>query len=387
MTVELLSLSVAFVAAVALTTLLRVRTAATPRGIISFPTRRVDDMPRIGGIAIFLAFLITPIIVASVSNDASERLSDDWREVAGFGASGGLVLLLGIFDDIRIAHFRQKLAVQIVAALLLYVSGFRIEELAFPGNLSVDLGWSAPFMTIVWVVGVSNAVNLIDGKDGVATGVSAIVAGTLMLTAWNMDNALAAMLFATLTGSVLGFLPFNFPPASRYLGDSGALFLGFAIAALSIKGSVNIAGHVFLGIPLVALGFPIVDTVLAATRRLADGRHPMLGDEDHIHHRLASTAGLGPRSLALATYGLTGLFAAAALILHFVPDAVGLPLVIGLVGMTIAALLTWLGYPQSFWDSAVSRAVRRVPPREAMPPSVLTRHPRRQSEPRADESG
>lgn len=359
MTNELLAFAIALGAAFGLTTLLRVRTAETPGGLLAFPSRRADDKPRVGGIMIYLAFVITPIVAAAFSDEISTLLEDQWKEMIGLAACGALVLLLGIFDDLRIADFRQKLIVQLLAATLLFVSGYRIDDIALTGGIAVDLAWLSPLVTVLWIVGVSNAVNLIDGKDGVATGVAAIVAGTLALTAWNMDNAMAALLFATLTGSVLGFLPYNLPPASRYLGDSGALFLGFAIAALSIKGSVNVAGDIFLGIPIVALGFPILDTLLAASRRLADGRHPFLGDEDHIHHRLATVAGLGPVSLALATYGLTALFASAALVLHFVPNGIGVPLVVGLVGTTTAALLTWLGYPQSFWGSVAFVAMRR----------------------------
>ncbi len=356
---ELLAFGIALVAAFGLTAVLRVRTPETPGGILSFPSRRIHDKPRIGGIIIYIAFVATPVLAAAVSDEVSTVLAESWTEFAGLAACGALVLLLGIIDDLFIADFRQKLIVQLLAASMLFVAGYRIDDLAFPGGIAIDLTWVSPVVTIVWIVGVSNAINLIDGKDGVAGGVAGIVAGTLALTAWHMDNPMAALLLATLAGSVAGFLPANFPPATRYLGDSGALFLGFAIAALSIKGSVNIAGDVFLGIPVVALGFPILDTLLAASRRLADGRHPLLGDEDHIHHRLATSAGLGPRSLAVATYGLTALFAAAAIILHFVPNIIGLPLVIGLVGTTTASLLTWLGYPQSFWESAAAIALRR----------------------------
>src|SRR5262245_54027823 len=159
--------------------------------------------------------------------------------------------------------------------------------------------------------------NLIDGKDGLATGVGIFAAAALAAVAANTNHPAVALLFVGLAGAGLGFLPFNLPPASLFLGDGGALVFGFLLSTLSIRGATGGGEEVFVAVPLLAMGFPVLDTLLAAARRVLDRRDPFRGDRDHIHHRLEALS-LGPRGSLALLYALSASFAAAALATHYI---------------------------------------------------------------------
>lgn len=345
MTLELQVALVAFAIALPLTGALRFRTK---------PGRVLESahVPRIGGFSIVTAFVLAPLVVAPFSSQAREFLSDDWPEFLALAACGGAVFALGARDDFHDLGFRTKFAVQFGAAIGLYIAGFRIEEMTLPGNGTVDLGLLDPFVTVLWFVFLTNAMNLIDGHDGVAAGVSAMVAGTTAYVAWDLGHDLIAMLFAALAGASLGFVPFNLPRARRFLGDSGAYFLGFTIAALSVAGAVDNTGRVPLYIPAVALGLPILDTSVAFLRRTLDGRHPFLADQDHFHDRAAGVFGLAPLQVTLLAYATTAVFCFAALLLYAWYKEVGSAVVGGAVIAFAAGLLVALGYGATIWNSA-----------------------------------
>jgi UDP-GlcNAc:undecaprenyl-phosphate GlcNAc-1-phosphate transferase len=216
----------------------------------------------------------------------------------------------------------------------------------------------APVVTVLWIVFFTNAINLIDGRDGVAGGVAVLGAVTLAQIAANAHHPTVALLLVAVAGAGLGLLPFNLPPASVYIGDSGAYLFGFIIGSLSIRASTGVTDAVFVAVPIVALGFPILDTLLAATRRMLDHRHPLLGDEDHIHHRL-EVAGFGPRGLVIVIYAVSALFAAGAIVLHFVHVFVLEVAVFGGTMLLVMVLLTRLGYVLTLWNSASVVWLRR----------------------------
>ncbi len=211
---------------------------------------------------------------------------------------------------------------------------------------------------MAWLWLVTNAVNVLDGHDGVAAGITALTAATLAWIAWDLDHVLVAILFAALAGAVTGFLPFNFPAASRFLGDSGAQLLGFLVGALSISGFVDETGRVPLYIPAVALMVPLLDISLAFTRRLLNGRHPFHADLDHIHHRIERMLGYGPRRLALSLYAFSALFAAAAVALHLLRGTAWVWLVALVVVGLVLSFIVRLRYHETLLTSLTVRRIR-----------------------------
>ncbi len=323
---------------------------------VRFPTKpgrdaRTAHIPRIGGFPIVTAFFLAPLVVAPFSADARAFLQDDWPQFVALGVCGGAVFILGQRDDFRDIDFRVKFAVQFGAAVALYVAGYRVGEMTLPGNGTVDLGWLDPVVTVLWIVLITNAMNLIDGHDGVAAGVSALVSATVAYVAWDLGHDLIAMLFAALAGACLGFVPLNLPRARRFLGDGGAYFLGFTIAGLSVAGAVDSTGRVPLYIPIVALGLPVLDTVVAYLRRWLNGNHPFKADQDHFHDR-AVRLGLKPLHVTLLAYALTAVFCAAALGLHAWYKEAGSAVVGAAVLAFAFVLVVVLGYASTMWNSA-----------------------------------
>lgn len=372
MNVYLLTLLLAAGIALAATVLLQVLSKTR----LLSGLRNADRKPQVGGIAVFLAFAITPFLASAISSEASELFAPKSGRFLGFVGACSLVFLTGLFDDWRVASWQQKLVGQVGAAVAVYAAGYRIEQVAPPWGGAVELGFLAPLVTIGWVVFFTNAINLVDGKDGVAAGVSILAAAALAQVASHSEHPTIALLLVAMAGGGLGFLPFNLPPASSILGDSGALLMGFVLGALSIRGSTGVSDAFFIGVPIVALGFPILDTVLAATRRALDRNHPFLGDEDHIHHRL-ELLGLGPRGILATLYGLSVLFAGAAILLHYV-DYFPMELaVLGALLALVGAILTKLGYAVSLWNShGVVWLRRKTPFLEAAPLEAKAPSPR-----------
>ena len=325
-------------------------TAFLPLDRLARPAEARLGRRRVGGLAIFAAFLLVPLLVCLVSSDLTDLLASQKRETAGLLGAALMILLLGLLDDLREVDFKIKFLVQTAAAALVFVIGYRIEDVALPWGATFSLGWAAPVLTILWLVFLTNAMNLIDGKDGIATGVAIIVAVPLAFIAADVDNPLVAAQLVAIAGACAGFLPFNLPVASRLLGDSGALLLGFLLAALAIKGSIGVSGSMFISVPVVALGFPILDTLLAFVRRLADLRHPFAPDLDHIQHRLEQR-GLGDRAVVLSLYALCILFSGAALTIHYLEATAAEFLAFFAFGAAITAVLSRLGYARSLWNS------------------------------------
>jgi UDP-GlcNAc:undecaprenyl-phosphate GlcNAc-1-phosphate transferase len=333
----------AFLVAFPLTALLRLPTKAGRRG---------ELIPKIGGLSILAAFVAAPFVMALFSAKARDFISDDFRAFLVLAGTGAVVCAVGARDDFRDVDWRLKMGTHIGAAVVLYMSGFRVGEMTLPGGGTVELGLLDPVITVLWIVLVTNAVNLIDGRDGVAAGVAVLVAGTMSYIAWDLNHDLIAMLFAGLAGASLGFLPFNLTRARRFLGDSGAYLIGFTIAGLSVDGALDATGRVPLYIPLVALGLPVLDTGVAFVRRFLDGNHPMLYDFDHFHDRIERRLGLSPLQVTLATYALTAVFCAAAVLAHVWYKNVGSAVVGAGVLLFALSLILVLGYGTSMWNSA-----------------------------------
>ena len=315
---------------------------------------RVDhgagERPCWGGVAIFLAFAITPFIASALSDKASEFFSPKSRDFAGFLGAAALIFAVGLVDDWKALGYKPKLVAQVVAAAAVYAAGYSIDRLAFPWGAEIELGFMAPVLTVIWIVFFTNAINLIDGRDGVATGVSVFAAVSLAYIASSTEHPTVAILLVAMAGAGLGFIPFNLPPATSYLGDSGALLLGFLLGSLSIRAATGVTEAFFFSVPVVALGFPILDTVLAAFRRVLDRRHPFGRDVDHVHNRLEK-AGFGPRGLLMVVYGISLLLSGAAILLHGVDVLWVHGAVLVGFAVVVAILLTKLGYVVTLWNS------------------------------------
>lgn len=319
---------------------------------------RPPEKPRVGGLIIFCAFALAPFAAALLSPAIADVVLPKWRAIAGLVATSFVVFLFGYLDDIREIGSWQKTSAQVAAGTILYALGYRLGDVSLPGGFALHLGLLDLPATVAWVWLVTNAVNLIDGHDGVAAGVTALTAAAMAVVAWDLNHLLVTVLFASLAGAVAGFLPFNFPSASRFLGDSGAQLLGFLLAALAISGFVDETGRIPLYIPVVALGVPLLDIGLAFSRRLLDGRHPFSADLDHVHHRIARMLGFGPRRLALSIYAFSALFAVAALLLHALRGTVWVAVIAGVLLVLVTSFAWRLAYHQTIFNSLTVRRLR-----------------------------
>src|SRR5262249_55429853 len=259
-------------------------------GAVDRPDERkvhATDVSRLGGIAVWGAVAWTVLLAAKfgvLDGEAFGNARVAWPLLA---IGGGLLALVGVVDDVRGLHARTKLCAQCVAAMLVVAGGCVIRVATNPiTGASFPLGVLAVPVTVLWVIGVTNALNLIDGLDGLAAGVGLIVSTTLCVISLTVGRTDVAMLAGILAGALTGFLYFNFNPATIFLGDSGSLFLGYALAVLSLESAHKGATAVLVLAPILALGVPLMDTTLTVLRRLVVSASLMEADRDHIHHRL-----------------------------------------------------------------------------------------------------
>ena len=236
--------------------------------------------PRLGGLAIFGGFLVAAIVTGHIT---PQRL---W-----ILAGAAVIVVLGIFDDRNALSAKFKFVVQIVAAAIPVIFGnLRIAMFTNPFLFSDSLYWNLGALsipiTILWIVAITNAVNLIDGLDGLAVGVSSIASMTMLAVALFIGETEIAVILAALAGACVGFMPYNLNPASIFMGDTGSTFLGYMLATLSIQGLFKVYALISFAVPFLILGLPIFDTAFAIVRRVLSGRSPLAPDRGHVHHRL-----------------------------------------------------------------------------------------------------
>ena len=316
------------------------------KGWVDHPSeeRKIHEKPTptLGGVPIFLAIYIPLLLLYYWPNAQGDLIRERSVQLMGLLIGILMMLLLGIYDDRKGAGHRLKFSVQIIAAVVIYYFGFQIKILSLPFGGHIDLWYFALPFTILWVVGITNAINLIDGIDGLAAGVSLFVAGTIFLVSLAFERSFTSAISITLAGALLGFLRYNFFPAKIFMGDSGSLMVGFIISAISIRGSYKSATMVALLIPILALGVPIMDTLLAIWRRLWARKPVFSGDRDHIHHRLIEK-GLSQSKAALLLYGLTAFFGAMAFLITF-GNSQDIALILLAFGIVSVIVIQRLGY-------------------------------------------
>ena len=289
-----------------------VKSLAFKVGAVDVPkdNRRMHKVPipRLGGLAIFLAFMFSVLLFADID-----------REIQGILLGAVMIVVLGVLDDILTLQALPKFAVQILAAVVVVLHGVRIEFLTNPiphgaATYLVLPGWLSVALTVVWIVAITNAVNFIDGLDGLAVGVSGISAATMLVVALIVAENNIAIIMAALLGACLGFIPYNFNPAKIFMGDTGSTFLGFILATVSIQGLFKLYAIISFAVPFLILGIPIFDICFAIIRRVAKGQNPMQADRGHVHHRLIDMGFSQKQSVAI-TYMLTAILGLAAVVL------------------------------------------------------------------------
>lgn len=288
----------------------------------------VQPVPRLGGLAIYFAFMIAMFCTVEITT-----------EIIGLIIGATIIVIVGIIDDLKNLPARVKLLGQIIAAAVMVLFDIRIDWITNPfGGYIFDdviyLEYLAVPVTLFWIVGLTNTVNLIDGLDGLAAGVSMIASITILLVALQQNDIMIAVLMAALAGSAFGFLHYNFNPAKIFMGDTGSMFLGYILAGVSILGAVKSAATIALIVPIFALGLPILDTTFAIVRRYMSGKPIFKPDRGHLHHRLLDL-GFTQKQAVLLMYVISGMLGLSAIALTEVSSG----LAIGIVLAVIAAVV------------------------------------------------
>ncbi|MFQ5676135.1 MAG: MraY family glycosyltransferase [bacterium] len=311
-------------------------------------TIHASSTPKLGGLSIYLAFMIALAVYLSFGNS----LHTLWGLILG----GSAVLLVGLFDDVRGLSCYRKLLGQVLAALLAVYFGFSIETIGLPNGSVLHLGlWAYP-VSILWIVSITNAVNLLDGLDGLATGFAIIVSSFLGMAALVTQNFTAALASFVLLGAVLGFFRYNFPYAKIFLGDMGSLFLGFVLACLSLKVFTWSGSSVNVMSLLCLFMIPFADTGISVVRRISNGRHPFWADRKHIHHRLIDS-GKSPRTAVLIIFAGSFLYGITSLLFLVTTLQIALLFFIGLSLVFVIALVQ-LNCFDFFFNNAMFRKLR-----------------------------
>jgi UDP-GlcNAc:undecaprenyl-phosphate GlcNAc-1-phosphate transferase len=299
-------------------------------------------LPRIGGVVIFLSFFIPFLLLypARFHSVAARLIFTDAR-LAGFVTGAVIIFVLGLVDDIRRLSWPFKFAGQTFAALVAYFWGFQITIISIPFSDGLQLGFFAMPVTVFWFVLVINAINLIDGLDGLAAGISLFVSLTMLVICATTNHIVEALAFASLAGTLIGFLKYNFNPASIFMGDCGSYFLGFCLAAFSVAGSLKGQFATTMLIPVIALGVPLIDTLWAPLRRFVFGRKIFQPDSEHFHHRLVRL-GYTQRRAVLLIYGITIILGIGAIgLVHAQNDMAALILFV--LGIGVICITRYFG--------------------------------------------
>ena len=290
-----------------------VRRFAFKIGAIDIPkdNRRMHKKPtpRIGGLAIIFGFTVATLCFAQPS-----------RQLYGTLAGAAIIAVMGVIDDCKNLPAKLKFVIQIIAALVVVFAGdIKIDVFTNPNFLSDNPYWVLPewlsvTLTVIWIVFITNAVNFIDGLDGLAAGVSAIMSISLVFISIRVGEYSIAILGIALMGSCFGFLPFNFNPAKIFKGDTGSTFLGFMLATLSIQGVFKSYAVISFAVPLLILGLPLFDALFAMIRRILRGQSPMTADRGHLHHRLVDM-GFSQKQTVFILYAISGVLGITAVLL------------------------------------------------------------------------
>lgn len=330
-------------------------------GAIDIPkdNRRMHSrpIPRLGGLAIFFGFMVAVLLLTPVRGS----------EMIGILLGAVCIVGLGVVDDMVALSPKTKLLGQLLAAGIAVAGGLRIQYIAnflpFLYEDYISFGVFAIPITVLWIVGITNAVNLIDGLDGLAVGVSSIASICMVVIALIASDANLAMVMLALTGACLGFLPYNFNPAKIFMGDTGAMFLGYLLATMSVHGLFKFYALLSFFIPFVLLALPIFDTAYAIIRRLAQGRSPFSPDRGHLHHKLIDMGFSQKQSVAIL-YTLSAVLGVCAVLISTTNVHKVLFLVLGLA---VVSVLSYRVFQKEYHKRRAQLHTGSTPPAEEPP--------------------
>lgn len=329
-----------------------VKRSAERIGLVDRPNERKlhgSETPRIGGLAIIFGFGF-PLLLLSANPNAAELVSRNLPYLFAVLASGSLIVGLGVYDDLVGANAPKKFLVQTAAAIVLVTFGFQFRELSFAGRV-FELGVLGSIVSVIWIVGVINAVNFIDGIDSLCTVVSLTIAVAFAVIGVIRQDAFSVIIMTSLAGSLLGFFPWNKPPAKIFMGDTGSLFIGLMLAAISIARPSKSPTALIVGGPMLALAVPVIDTLIVMKLRFGGERMPLLqrigrvftADRRHIHHILVERYGSTVRTIVSIEI-VTILFAVAA-VLTVIQETKVIGYASGIVGLVGLLFLRYWNRP------------------------------------------
>jgi UDP-GlcNAc:undecaprenyl-phosphate GlcNAc-1-phosphate transferase len=325
-------------------------------------------VPRLGGVGMFVSFLVAAVAISIVRLVANPGDGRGILELNYAAILVGMALIhgMGLADDFRALRAPFKLVIQVLAAGIVTWGGFVIKSVSLPYIGKLSLGLAAYPVTILWIIGIANAINLIDGMDGLAGGISLFASLTMGVVALIQGRFEAALLALSLAGAIAGFLRYNLPPARIFMGDSGAYFLGFMLATIPLLGISKMATVGSLIIPLTLLIIPIMDTGTAVIRRVRQGRNPFSPDKEHLHHKLLAL-GLGERHILAVIYGFSLYLSVVAITSVILPEEAN----------TYLVLVVWAGTMLGFYSLNAGKARQtagRTPARRRAPDPVGKPH-------------
>jgi UDP-GlcNAc:undecaprenyl-phosphate GlcNAc-1-phosphate transferase len=309
-------------------------------------------IPRLGGVAIYLSFVAVIILFTFGAERFHVEIGLTPKTLLYILLPGSLVFLIGLYDDLRGASAYVKVAVQSLAATMLFFQGFRVAYLPLLFG-EQNFGWVALPVTILWVLLITNAFNLIDGLDGLAAGSGLFSTMAVFIAALINFNMTTALLTVTLAGAILGFLRFNFNPATIFLGDSGSLFIGFMLSAFALLGVQKTSTIVAVAIPVVSFGLPILETAISVVRRFLNGQPLFAADTEHINHKLLER-GFSQRQSVIILYGVSAVCGLLSLFL-LAPGGGTVGIVLFVLGVGVWIGVQHLGYHEFFELRRVAR--------------------------------
>lgn len=340
---EWIAFAVSFLVGVPLTRLFRdvaIRWGLYDQGANEGRKLHTRPIPRVGGVALAASMTIA-IVAGTLLDGAGGAILDDPLLLALIGG-GGIIFAMGLFDDLVGARAWMKFLLQILAGLVVCAAGIRIGAVYVPWFGPVEFGWASIPVTVFWIVLVTNAINLIDGMDGLAGGVVALASSTLLVMSIFDGDPVASLLLASMLGAVLAFLVFNFNPASIFLGDAGSLLLGFVLAVVSVQSQQKAYTVFSVTGSMLILALPIFDLSMAVVRRALTGKPLFSADQHHVHHLLLRK-GLSQRQSVLLLVGGAAMLEMLALVLIYSNDAVS-ALIMALLVPALAGVVHFLGY-------------------------------------------
>lgn len=343
----MISYSVAFIVALACSALLTplVRRLSYRLGLYDPPNaRKIHEhaVPRTGGVAMVLAFLVPIVGIALTTAAVGQQVYENINFVVGIVVGGVAIMLVGLADDLKGLGAKKKLLLQLVVASFAFALGFRIESVSLPFGGELEMGFFSYFITMLWIVGIVNALNLIDGLDGLAAGIAFLVLLFNFALGFANDSIFVCLIAASLAGAIVGFLFYNFNPASIFMGDAGSMFIGYVLALGAMNSGQKSSTTVALIAPIVAMGVPIMDTLFSMVRRFLERRPIFSPDRGHIHHRLLAM-GINHRRVVLLLYLFSIVLVLVAALVQFGQTwQVGLGLVLMVVFLLIFARLIGL---------------------------------------------